>query len=254
MIRLRTAVNAVLADLAGRQDFVDMVGQRVSDTPDHRKILETAVFAQPLQRLRDNPEASAAARHTAESLLKLRRDRRRWLQLWSTSPTVTSDLLARYLHQVGLDFNPFGSESAELDPRLPEYAALDQVDQVCGRKRVIMLGESGSGLTATAMLLMHQCDNPPESPVEAGVFPVYLPVFQLKNDRGQISCDFLRSIAHALARTLLQFVAVRPYGWLELPIEKRDHLGALLLTSFGSRDSLLGECCDVWRPILNMVG
>ena len=173
--------------------------------------------------------------------------RGRWLQLWRTGSIATSDSLARYLHRVGLDFNPFGPESAELDPRLPEYAALDQVDLVRGRKRVIMLGGPGSGLTATALLLAHQCDDPPESPVEIGAFPVYYPVFQLSDDRSRMSVCFLRSMSHVIARMLLRFVAVRPYGWLELPGEQRDRLSAFLLTSFGSKDSLLGELRRVAR-------
>ncbi|HZY40866.1 MAG TPA: hypothetical protein VFF59_02600 [Anaerolineae bacterium] len=239
--QLRTAIVETLADLAGRENFVDKIKQQLSDTSDRRKILEATAFAEPLRRLSENALASTAARHSAESLLNLRRRRPPWLQLWRTSPMVMSDSLARYLQQVGLAFNPFGPESAELDPHLTEYAASDQVEPVRGRKRVIMLGEPGSGLTATALLLAHQCDDPSESPVEADAFPVYYPVFQLNDDRGWTSCYFLRSIAHALARTLLRFAAVRPYGWLELPNEKRDQLGALLLTSFGSRDGLLGE-------------
>ncbi|CAG0958050.1 hypothetical protein ANRL3_00684 [Anaerolineae bacterium] len=254
----RAIIIPALADLAGHARYVRDVFEHLGQTDEGREVLEEIVFVEPLDRLIEDANTAAEARQYATQLRNLRQRRPRWLKLWSKPRPTDPSPLSDWLHTVDLQFNPFGPEHSELDDRLPDYAVFDHVDLIRGLRPALILGEPGSGRTATAFLLAHECDDPPEAPRESGVLPAYCSVPFAPRSR-DAACRYLEALARAVARAVLRLLAVRPRGWLDLPTsQQREAMGALLLTCAGSKEVLVSELRRVapdpaYRRLMPMV-
>jgi hypothetical protein len=139
-----------------------------------------------------------------------------------------------------LEFNPFGPTRAELDPLLKEYSISDVLKNTRGKRSVVAFGESGSGRTAAALLLAFYCEDPPTSPREGDAFPVYWPMLR------ETSCEIdpytcVVSATEAAAQSVLEYVACRPDGFLDLDEPGRYGVTRLLSVWSGSRDQLETE-------------
>lgn len=107
-----------------------------------------------------------------------------------------------WLKQCGFRENPFGPEMAELDPRLSDYGYWpDFLGPARGPQPVLVLGASGSGRTAAALLLHQKCLFPPGNPEEARTFPVWLEII---DSWPQSPEGWLEGLGRALAEALLQ--------------------------------------------------
>jgi hypothetical protein len=161
----------------------------------------------------------------------------RWLDLWPPASPADLQTVTNWLQTVGLAFNPFGPEAAELDPRLRTYEVSTVFEHIRGKRPVLVFGKAGFGKTAVALLLAFYCEDPPSAPREAGAFPVYcaLPTvvsLSAAQDR------HLLTVTHATAQAVARYLTHCPEDFLELP-EARKHGTAHLLSLWaGSRELL----------------
>ena len=138
------------------------------------------------------------------------------------------------VRRLGLDFNPFGPEKAEQDPRLPElfYYASPVWEEVMAPRPSVFVVPPGCGRSALIWMLRYKCGLV-GSAVE-GVFPVHVPVHD--------ACSFqeLQAIIHKSVATALCWELARdPYGLLGLDNAAREERTDLLLGAFGGLAPLL---------------
>jgi hypothetical protein len=127
---------------------------------------------------------------------------------------------------VGLNGNPFGASRAEADSILMENATRlpDWLGRLQGLQTNICLGATGSGKTATALLLARK------SLKEGKVFPIYYPL-----ESAKVS---IRQMSEAVAWTLLHYLAALPHDFLEADVAAQSAM-AQLLTHFLGPDLAL---------------
>lgn len=237
---LHTLVVNALADLARRAQFVRDIHMQLSGKEDARRILAEPRFVPRLRQLVEDPGTSADVKRYASDLLMRRLGRLQWLHLWPEEQSPDLPFLADWLKAEGFSTNPFGPERAEFDKQLPEYRVDDHVDMARGTQPLVVFGHPGSGRSATALMLAYTSEEPPVSSGTPPMFPLYYET-SLAGDFGESSRAILESITRATSRALLRLLAVRPYTWLDLPPNRREGLGALLLICAGSKEVLLGE-------------
>ncbi len=184
-----------------------------------------------------SPEVKTAA----DRLLKSRR--RLWQQVigWHETRPDDPPQLATWLRLAELSFNPFGPEAAELDPLLPTFALDITFERVRGARSVLAYGQPGSGKTAAALLLAHDCNDPPDRPREPGTLPVY---YRLSWSEFPLLCDrrtWLRVFALAIAKTIIRYVAISPDTFLDLVPARQERLGKFLITCAGTQKRLIRQ-------------
>jgi hypothetical protein len=178
-------------------------------------------------------------RETVESF-EVSREHLRWLDLWPSVPPADPKTVTDWLRTIGLAFNPFGPEAAELDPRLRTYEVSTVFEHIRGKRPVLAFGKAGSGKTAAALLLAFYCEDPPRAPREAGAFPVYCALPTVASLSGAQDHHLL-TVTHATAQAVARYLAHCPEDFLELP-ESRKHGTARLLSVWaGSRELLEGR-------------
>ena len=240
--RTREIVVDLLADLAGRAEYVEALTQ-LADTDHGRELLREPEFEQPLRTVNESSKASSQAKSAARKLRTLRLQSLRWLKLWPGTPPADPSNLGNWLDAMGLAFNPFRSTEARLDHTLPEYAVDTVFEDARGARPTWVFGAHGTGKTASAMLLAHYCNDPPGNPREPNAFPVYYnPPLDLSGvNASDMQRAHLEEFTRAAARDLIRFLAVTPNGFLELKSPQQDSLAYLLLVHTGSQDKLAFE-------------
>jgi hypothetical protein len=235
-----TLIREPVADLLGhliRAEHVGEIERQLGATEHGLDLLREPECKQKLRQLADDENVSSEARAAAERLLARCRESVRWMAPW---PPTRPDILPAWkswLDLAELAFNPFGPEVAELDPLLPGFALDIAFERIRGARPVMVLGEPGSGRTAAALLLMHNCNDPPESPYESGAFPIYCPLrldVSFQSDRS----IYLETLAQASARAIIRFLAIKPNGFLELAPSRQEQLAELLVICAGSGERL----------------
>jgi hypothetical protein len=97
----------------------------------------------------------------------------RWPRLWTSMRPIDSTDITGWLNLVGLKFNPFGPEQAELDSQLSDYYVEPNTFHRLRRQEPsLIIGADGSGKTACALLLAHECVTPKHNP-PSQIFPIY---------------------------------------------------------------------------------
>jgi hypothetical protein len=161
-----------------------------------------------------------------------------WPLLWSSARPTDSGVVGRWSSQVGLNFNPFGSEAAELDSRLPWYVIDSIYQKARGACPLVVTGESGAGKTTAALMLAYDCGHPPANPRETGTFPVYYPL-RLVTALAEDASTVLSPLVRATAREILRYLWLQPGGLLDLPPFSQDAVRLFLTLAYSDSESLL---------------
>ncbi len=147
--------------------------------------------------------------------------------------------MGKWLNEIGLDFNPFYPERAELDPKMIDYnfypPLLVKVAPILhGAASVVVFGETGSGKTATARWLSYDCTFPATAPRNPHTLPVYCPlIFPAMSDD-----DCFLHLTHSVAHTLAAFFAINPYTFIALNFAQKAAIVELLTRSVGTIELL----------------
>jgi hypothetical protein len=161
-----------------------------------------------------------------------------WPRLWPSTTRTVSPQISNWLRSAGLAFNPFGSEVAELDPRLPWYVIDTVYEGVRGPDPTILLGAAGTGKTAAALMLAYDCSHPPANPREAGAFPVYHRLRTISRSSCETSTS-MAPLARSTARELLRYLWLKPEVFFELPVYKQDTLRLFFTLAYSDSTALL---------------
>ena len=142
----------------------------------------------------------------------------------------------RGVQRLGLDFNPFGPEKAEQDPRLPDlfYRLSPVWDEVTAPQPSVLIAPPACGRSALLWMIRYE-SGLIGSAVE-GVFPVFVPLFSCAS--GQELAETLRA---AIAEALCRALGRDPYGLLGLTEAEQRGLSELLLSSAGGLAPLLRQ-------------
>lgn len=159
----------------------------------------------------------------------------RWPLLWTAPPPKASRHIEQWLGRVGLTFNPFGPELAEIDPRLTEYAIDEVYKQARAPRSLIVIAPYGAGKTAAALRLAFECGYPPSNPDRQGVFPVY---YRLRLT-GEQDRAVLLPLARATVRQLLRYLSVRPEKWFDQPLPRRETIQDLIACVYANTPLVL---------------
>ena len=138
------------------------------------------------------------------------------VSLWRGLPPLVAPSLARELRYLGIAENAhFGLGEAETDAFLltcrvdPPW-----LEDLRGSRPALLVGDPGSGKTATALLLAY------DNLQRRDAFPVYYPATP-----GDLQ---LSEIAQVLAQTLLRYLAVAPVDFLKRAVAGRSAIAHLL--------------------------
>ena len=147
--------------------------------------------------------------------------------------------------RLGLDFlglqgNPFGAERAEKDMCLFDayYPHLPALKEVREKSPAIIFGKAGSGKTAAALWLVSQGIELRGQP--PSWFPVYCPT----TTEPDISV-----IAHAVAETLLCYLAINPSAFTNLRTSNRQSIVHLWVNSMAVGDELIVRLREARMPL-----
>lgn len=190
-----------------------------------------------------------AVKSAIQGLLEWRKQVRYKVIGWRETRPADPPQLRSWLGLAGLEFDPFGPDAAEFDPRLPTFAVYDAVGEIRGVGPALVLGAPGSGKTATALLLAHDCFDPLENPREPYALPFYY-VPRLEMLPSSDHCACLNLLTHAVADFLTCYLTASPEDLLDLMPSRQERLGKLLLTCAGSRKQLIRKLQDA---AINMV-
>jgi len=137
------------------------------------------------------------------------------VSLWRGFPPAADAELAEGLRYLGLESNPFGSGKAETDTLLLTCRVNPcWLEELHKPQPALLGGASGSGKTATALLLAY------DSLRGQDAFPVYYPATP-----GTFKFD---EIAQVMAKTLLHYLAVTPTGFLKRGVAGKAAIAHLL--------------------------
>lgn len=151
------------------------------------------------------------------------------LSFWRDAPPVVNADIERALRILGLQGNPFGSERAEADTLLVQCRMDPPWSHILRSTRSVMsVAAAGAGRTATALLFVH------DSLRDHDLFPVYCPFGpEASTLRAQ-----MEGVALASARTLLNYLAVKPKEFLECGVARRAAIVHLLERYIGTGGNL----------------
>lgn len=161
----------------------------------------------------------------------------RWPSLWSKQRPYEKLEVTQWLQLTELKFNPFGPESAELDPYLPRYSVYPAIadGHPYGPRPSVIWGKSGSGKTATALLLAHDCITPTFSPREPNTYPIYC---SLSDAILVQSRTYTELLAHAIAESFIPFLIMNTSVFLEAKPTQKAAILACLVYGAGSFENL----------------
>lgn len=224
----------LLADLAGRIDSVRLVKDVLTPTAQGRALLARPEFQKPLNDLAYNDSAPEEARKEAKALISLRQSPLPWLRpaLWPAQRPPDPPEVERWLREK-LDFNPFGPEAAELDPKLPDFVMSDLIEKARGKRPTLILSAPGAGRTAAALTLAWYCDDRPGDIREPGVFPVYCVPPVPDNEYTTDGVRF-QIISEAASYWLAKLIAVNPDEFDSLSRQRKRNLAHILILGAGS--------------------
>jgi len=145
-------------------------------------------------------------------------------------------IIQQGVQRLGLDFNPFGPEKAEQDPRLPDlfYRLSPVWEEVTAPQPSILIAPPASGRSALMWMIRYESGLIGSS-VE-NVFPVFVPLFSCASPQ-ELGQTLRASITAALGQAL----ACDPYGLLGLAEAEQRGLAELLLNSAGGLAPLLRQ-------------
>jgi hypothetical protein len=221
-----------------------------------RRLLRHPDIYQSLVRLAE--EATGDIWESAYRLLALQRGPFPWKFTWSQKRLPPSKEVKRGMKELRFDHNPFGPERAELDRELREYLVRPAFwEKVSGSRSILAFGPPGSGKTATALGLAHDCQFPPATPREEKTFAIYhVPRFLgLANVGGPSQLD---QIALTLSEALLQTLIEDPLLLLEQKTESKQAKHAkyaiarllLFCIGLGSPETVLWELKRTQQELL----
>jgi hypothetical protein len=247
----RKTAPQILADALIREAItVTAVEEMLGKTPGGLRLLRHPDIYQPLVRLAE--DATGDSWESTCRLLAQRRGPRPWESTWPRKRPPPSKEVKRGMRALGLERNPFGPERAELDSDLHEYLARPEFwKTISGSRSVIAFGPAGSGKTAAALGLAHDCEFPPASPREEGTFAVYH-VPRLLKPADISGPSPLDQIAFALGEALLQAFVQDPLLLLEQERDAKRAIARLLLiyVGFGSPQKAIWELERSRRELL----
>jgi hypothetical protein len=162
-------------------------------------------------------------------------DRVRIADLWAKG-RGESLIVQRGVQRLGLDFNPFGPEKAEQDPRLPDlfYRLSPVWEEVTAPQPSIVIAPPTSGRSALMWMIRYE-SGLIGSCVET-VFPVFVPLFSCASPQ-----ELGETLRTAIGAALCRALACDPYGLLGLGDIEQRGLSELLLNSAGGLSSLLRQ-------------
>ena len=162
-------------------------------------------------------------------------DKGRIAALWAEE-RGESLIVQQGVQRLGLDFNPFGPEKAEQDPRLPDlfYRLSPVWEEVTAPQPSILIAPPTSGRSALIWMIRHESGLTGSS-VE-NVFPVFVPLFSCASVQ-----ELGQTLRAAIAAALCRALARDPYGLLGLVEAEQRSLSELLLSSAGGLAPLLRQ-------------
>lgn len=226
-----------LAELAGQPTAIAEVHQVLIKDEVGLRLLREPEFGDVLQRL--STEASDSQHRQLAADLKAKRvEAYRWPPLWpnwlQNSPGDQTGTL-KWLKEVISDdfkYDPFIPLKAEFDPHFERHFVYPLVlEAKTGPQRsplpTILFGGPGSGKTAAALIIAGDCRNAREGPQGNSVFPLYLPLPLARGQKAD-TMFYLDFIVRATARSLVDFLALNPYTFLEHKENQKFALAHLL--------------------------
>ncbi len=167
--------------------------------------------------------------------LPLPHNRGRTAALWAEE-RGESLIIQQGVQRLGLDFNPFGPEKAEQDPRLPDlfYRLSPVWEEVTAPQPSILIAPPTCGRSALMWMIRYE-SGLIGSAVE-GVLPVFVPLFSCASPQ-----ELGQTLQAAIAAALGQALARDPYGLLGLAETEQRGLSELLLGSAGGLTPLLRQ-------------
>jgi hypothetical protein len=129
---------------------------------------------------------------------------------------------------LGLDFNPFGPEKAEQDPRLPDlfYCLAPVWEEMIAARPSLLVAPPGSG--RTALIWMARYESGLAGSELERVFPVWVPLYSCSGSQ-----DLAGQVQRAVATALCAMLARDPYALLGLDGTEQQALAALLFQALG---------------------
>ena len=162
-------------------------------------------------------------------------DRERIAELWAKE-RGESVIVRKGVQRLGLDFNPFGPEKAEQDPRLPDlfYRMSPVWEEVTAPQPSILIAPPTCGRSALMWMIRYE-SGLIGSAVES-VFPVFVPLFSCASPQ-----ELGQSLRASIAGALCHAVARDPYGLLGLDEAEQRGLSELLLNAAGGLTPVLRQ-------------
>ncbi|HRW98549.1 MAG TPA: hypothetical protein P5280_03615 [Cyclobacteriaceae bacterium] len=181
-----------------------------------------------------------AIKEASADILRAIRSNNVWVSPWPTSQPL--ELTHDWLKNLGFKYNPFGPEHAELDGHLIDYYTypLTFESSITGARPSIIFGDEGSGKTAAALKLTHDCKFKPAFVHDEGSFPIY---HNLLPETLQ-DCTYVQTaklVIHLIAEEILHFIVKNPYEFLDHTLDSRIAIARCLLFDAGSTGSLLNH-------------
>lgn len=146
------------------------------------------------------------------------------LSLWRDFRQSIDPGVAEGLRYFGRDISPFGSGQAETDalllaPQIRVEPSWFDTLQKPGYE--LLVGSSGSGKTASALLMIYDTLREQVELRKKDAFPIYFPTVSIAPE--------LNEIASVLAWTLLYYLAAFPTDFLQCSIDRRSAISHLLV-------------------------
>lgn len=231
--RLKPLLIDLLANLAGRAQYVQSLASHMQHHLPSRHLLRLSQFEGPLQKLMADRSIESDARDAASKLLSMRQYPSEWPPMWPmTERPPDPPAVAKWLDKAGLLFNPFGPEQAQEDPLLPElWVQPPGWQHIKAPTPAIAFGADGSGKTAAMLLLEEMCHKASVTLTnrtrDLDTFPVrFNPLLEAPvNSARQIHLD---TLSLAIARAILDFLARNPHTYGNTTHRQRTAVARLL--------------------------
>lgn len=245
---VKPVVVQTLAELVGQADTIAEVHKILLHDKEYQHLLKEPEFGEILhQFISEKPEPEKE--QLAQELQAKRQENYHWPSLWP--PWVNGVIIRddpnvlKWLQEVisaEFTYNPFIPQKAELDSNFTTYfvdpAVLDHKNGVLRAVQpTILFGGPGSGKTATAFLLMQECQKTGEKESKGNVFPVYFPLHLSASSRLS-SSFYLDTAIKAVGEALITFLVLNPYTFLDHNENQKFAIAYLLTYSVGSTQNL----------------